>query len=114
MKNGKRVAAILLAAALLSLCACSDSRGRTVQYDGYTVRTEKPTGPATAPDGRTPDRSVRGDMQEDYVLNKNSLKFHYPHCSGVEGIRENNRWDYRGTRESVIEMGYTPCRLCNP
>lgn len=50
----------------------------------------------------------------DYVLNKNTHKFHYPWCSSASDIKPKNRWDYTGTREEIINMGYQPCKRCNP
>lgn len=49
-----------------------------------------------------------------YVANMNTKKFHYPSCSSVRQIKAENRWDYTGTREELISMGYDPCRKCNP
>ena len=50
----------------------------------------------------------------DYVLNKNTMKFHKPSCSSVGDIKPENRWDFHGTREEVLDMGYVPCKRCNP
>ncbi len=50
----------------------------------------------------------------DYVINTNTGKFHEPSCSSVKEIKDSNRWDYTGTREEIIEMGYVPCKRCNP
>ena len=50
----------------------------------------------------------------DYVLNTNSLKFHYPDCESVAKMSPKNRKDFSGTREEVIAMGYTPCKRCQP
>ena len=50
----------------------------------------------------------------EYVLNKNTKKFHYPSCSSASDIKPKNRWDYVGTREEIISMGYVPCKRCNP
>lgn len=52
--------------------------------------------------------------QRDYVLNNNSMKFHYPSCSSVNKISSSNRSDYTGTRDELINMGYSPCGKCNP
>ena len=49
-----------------------------------------------------------------YVLNINSGKFHYPSCSSVGQILDKNRVDYNGTREELINKGYSPCKRCNP
>lgn len=50
----------------------------------------------------------------DFVLNTNSMKFHYPSCSSVEDMAEHNKKAYIGSRENLIEQGYVPCVRCNP
>ena len=85
-------------------------------YDGFVVRTER----AREADALEPtpplERALPGgsETEEDYILNKSSGKFHYPSCSAVKDIKEANRWSFHGTRESVIEMGYQPCKICSP
>ena len=54
------------------------------------------------------------EPQITYVLNKNTRKFHEPSCSSVGDIKPENRWDFTGTREEALEMGYVPCKRCNP
>ena len=54
------------------------------------------------------------DNGRDYVVNKNTKKFHYPSCSSADDIKASNRWDYHGTREELINMGYVPCKRCHP
>jgi len=49
-----------------------------------------------------------------YVLNKNSKKFHNPDCSGAASISPKNREDYTGTRQELLNQGYSPCKTCNP
>jgi len=49
-----------------------------------------------------------------YILNTNTMKFHYPSCSSVEDMSERNKLEYTGDRETVIAMGYSPCQRCNP
>ena len=50
----------------------------------------------------------------DYILNKNTHKFHYPSCSSVKQMKDKNKAYYTGTRDEVIAMGYDPCKRCNP
>ncbi len=50
----------------------------------------------------------------DYVVNTSSKKFHYTWCSSVEKIKSENRLDYSGTRDELIDMGYEPCGKCEP
>ena len=49
-----------------------------------------------------------------YVLNTNTMKFHYPSCSSVDQMKEKNKEIYTGNREDIINMGYMPCKRCNP
>lgn len=50
----------------------------------------------------------------DYVLNKNTKKFHYPYCSSVAKIKEKNKELFHGSREEIISRGYDPCGRCHP
>lgn len=52
--------------------------------------------------------------QERYILNKNTKKFHYESCSSVSTIKAKNRRDYEGSRDELIQSGYSPCKRCNP
>lgn len=49
-----------------------------------------------------------------YILNVGTLKFHLPTCSGAQDIKEGNRREYTGSRETLLIRGYTPCGSCNP
>lgn len=53
-------------------------------------------------------------VAETYILNTNSHKFHRPDCSSASQISDANREEYTGTREELIEQGYTPCGYCKP
>jgi len=115
----KRTTVFLLSVLLLFLVGCGSNKGRTVYKDGYTIRTEKSASEASEPVRQIPERNsaveeIREEEMRDYVLNKNSKKFHDPSCSGAAEIKASNRWEYRGSRQSVLDMGYTPCKLCNP
>lgn len=54
------------------------------------------------------------DSGKDYVVNTSTGKFHYPSCASVNNIAASNRWDYHGTRDKLISMGYVPCKRCCP
>ena len=63
----------------------------------------------------TPELSAPQESQGiTYVLNTNTMKFHYPTCSSVDDMKEKNKQIYTGSREDVINMGYVPCKRCNP
>lgn len=59
-------------------------------------------------------KAQNGDTQASYVLNTNSRKFHDPSCPSTDDIADNNREDFEGTRNELIEKGYEPCGRCNP
>ena len=50
----------------------------------------------------------------DYVLNTNSKKIHLPQCSAAKSISDYNREEYCGTKDELLNRGYSGCCLCNP
>lgn len=53
-------------------------------------------------------------LENTYVLNTNTHKFHLPTCPSVDQMKDKNKQEFTGTREEVIDMGYDPCGRCNP
>lgn len=51
---------------------------------------------------------------QTYILNTNSHKFHYPSCSSVDQMNEENKQRYTGSRDDIIAQGYVPCKRCKP
>lgn len=49
-----------------------------------------------------------------YVLNTNTGRFHTEDCYYVDTIAEHNKRITQSTREELIQIGYTPCQVCNP
>lgn len=58
--------------------------------------------------------AVQNESVRSYVLNTNSKKFHLSDCSSAEKIKNENRSEYKGTRDEIIEKGYSPCKRCEP
>ncbi len=65
-------------------------------------------------DENTSNEDNANTTEADYVLNRNTMKFHNPACASVEKISEENRADFHGTREELVEGGYAPCGNCKP
>ena len=61
--------------------------------------------------GKQADVEEKSEIFE-WVVNKNSGKFHKPHCSSVGDMKEENKLYLKETRESVLKKGYTPCGVC--
>lgn len=78
------------------------------------VQTE-PIPETTVPSEPTEETTAPAEEgARDYVLNNNSKKFHYPTCSSVSQIKPSNRADFQGTRQELIDRGYSPCGRCKP
>ena len=60
------------------------------------------------------ETQLQAGMEESYILNTSSQKFHTEDCQQGQGIKASNRQDYTGFREELIDMGYVPAGCCNP
>lgn len=49
-----------------------------------------------------------------YILNNNSGKFHLADCGQTRSISAENKQEYTGKRQDLIEQGYSPAGCCNP
>lgn len=71
-------------------------------------------------DNSVPDRSLEGEQggsaigEWKYIVNVSSMKFHWPGCESVQKMSRKNTQGFNGSREELIEMGYTPCKNCDP
>lgn len=93
----------------------TSTQTKTSQYKASTspkttqsAVTEKP---AEEP---VPEESKATEKQSSFVANTNTHKFHYEWCSSVDKMKESNKWFFTGTRDELIEKGYSPCKICNP
>lgn len=53
-------------------------------------------------------------VEQDYILNTKSKKFHKPSCPSVKDIKDKNKEEYIGNRDDLVSQGYVPCKICNP
>ena len=74
------------------------------------TEASEPAGDRSAPEAAESEET----QARDYVLNTNTGKFHYPDCRSVGDMAEKNRQDVHDTREHILDMGYVPCKICNP
>ena len=77
--------------------------------------TPEPT-PEPEPNDGEGDRSAADALSpvRDYVLNTNSKKFHTPDCRSVDQMKEENKAFFTGSREEILDLGYVPCKNCDP
>lgn len=81
------------------------SNGTELSFDGGFSASEPSEADPKAQAGKEP---------EQYAVNENTKKFHLPECTSVAAIKEENRKHYTVNRDELIDMGYEPCKLCNP
>ena len=65
-------------------------------------------------DNKAQEKNKSSSNEQEYVINTNTGKFHYPECSSVQDMLSKNRENYKGTRQKLIEQGIEPCKRCNP
>ena len=86
------------------------STAASVMVETPAPQPETDTTVQTSPESSAPQET----QGITYVLNTNTMKFHYPTCSSVDDMKEKNKQIYTGSREEIINMGYVPCKRCNP
>ena len=108
-----------------------EDNGEGVQFCVYVYNVQPgilidyATGKSRLDDGtEIPDSGTNDDEKGDtgadepidqtYILNTSSKKFHNPDCSGAATIKEANKQTYTGPRDDLITEGYSPCGICKP
>jgi len=51
---------------------------------------------------------------QNFVINRNSKKIHYPSCIGAKSTNEKNKEYYSGFLNDLLQKGYLPCQSCKP
>lgn len=95
----KRIA-VLISAVISMILFVGCDRSNSSEDDRIVVYTE----PATTTE----------IVGINYVINRNTGKFHYPDCSSVDQMAEHNKKEYTGNREDLVTQGYEPCKRCEP
>lgn len=98
---------------------CTFETEKNPEADTYSLPEEtesaKPDAvfPMRTDAGKIPEKETDG-QETAFILNKNTRKFHLPGCTSANGIRPENREEFTGTREELVEQGYSPCGNCKP
>jgi len=86
-----------------------------VESDGAQLLWEQePCNDFTAGEYQEEAIQTGTDQENLYLLNIKSMKFHLPSCSAASRMKEKNRREYIGSRDELIQQGYSPCGTCNP
>ena len=68
----------------------------------------------TAPQETETQNATAGENTQQYVLNTNTMVFHYPWCRAVKRMKDTNKEIVNDTRDNIINQGYKPCGICQP
>lgn len=115
----------LLASGVLIEAQSVEDKGKSILFCVYVynvqpgIAIDYATGesrldPNSTLTNKTDNPAVTPAPEITYILNTNTLKFHYPDCSGLEKVKEENIKKFVGDREEIISQGYLPCKICNP
>ena len=101
------------------ICFCvyvyNNQPGITIDYaTGENYLSNDPPPGTTPPVTTPPVTNEDGEIVGTYILNTSSKRFHDPDCSSVKTIKEHNKQEYTGSREDLIDEGYTACGSCKP
>lgn len=80
--------------------------------DANTLYNAGPGSKSTSQDSNI--NSSADETESCYILNINTKKFHYPSCSSVGKMKEENKEETDLSREELISQGYSPCGNCKP
>jgi DNA-entry nuclease len=86
----------------------------TSSSGGDTLAAETATDDTEPTDTQETWDETQSAGEETYVLNTSSMVFHAPSCASAAKMQGNNREDYTGTREDIVEQGFSPCGRCKP
>ena len=115
MKKGKAMEQIykkwwlwvIIILIIASVVSCSNGDGDINENDASDaniIETDATKSPQTEP--FTPSVPLL-----DYIINTKSHKFHTTDCN--HGPTKNIGY-FTGTRDELIDMGYSPCSFCEP
>lgn len=82
--------------------------------DGNMIEWKFPDSSETAQEELETDSNTTESIEETYIVNTNTRKFHLPDCSGVSSMKEENKAEMHVSAEELLEQGYEACKNCNP
>lgn len=112
----------LLASGVLMEGYSVEDKGKGIKFCVYAYNVQ----PDIKIDYKTGDSKLISDKRKNtgnnssdqetktYIVNLNTKKFHKPNCRSVSSMSERNKKTYKGKRSSLINNGYSPCKICNP
>ena len=66
------------------------------------------------PGGDLSDETQKKEYNYDYVINLGTKKIHTPDCTYAKDMSGDNRREWEGSIEELLDQGYTKCGSCKP
>jgi len=76
------------------------------------IRIDYATGESVLMDAISPTETKSQELT--YIINTNSKKFHDADCGNGQQTKAENKQQYSGDRQVLIDAGYAPAGCCNP
>lgn len=86
----------------------------TIEYITVTSDSVTDTNDTVVFEENTEELYTETQEEIEYILNTNSMKFHFSYCGSAGLMSKKNKVYYFGTREELIAKGYSPCGNCDP
>ena len=80
----------------------------------YNVQPDIEIDYQTGKSRRSKEATSSSTASGKYIINVNSKKFHKTTCKLADDISEKNKKTFSGTRQELIDNGYSPCGSCKP
>ena len=104
----------------LSTTTVEQTQETTVNIENTTIETDETTAKENANNTEDGTGAISNSLQftldDDYtwVINTSTNKFHYPWCSSVDQMNDENKQISHESASELIEEGYSPCQRCDP
>lgn len=99
---------------LSTIVAFSDKKDITFSYVNTEMVVEQTQEKEDSkPQTEKPTQKENTTTYASYVGNKNSKKLHLSTCQSVTDMNEKNKVFFDSKKEA-LDLGYTPCKNCNP
>lgn len=82
----------------------------SIEIENAQSQVDTPSSMETIPNAQNESNSD----SNSYILNTESLKFHFSSCRTIDGHTGDHLQSFTGTASEAIDMGYDACGVCHP
>lgn len=102
----------LFAKGVLMEAMSVEDQGTSLEFCVFVYNVQ----PGISIDYKTGYNWIEGaeEVNNTYVLNNNTYKFHLESCEYVKQIAQKNKQVSTSTKAELLHLGYTPCGSCRP